>query len=225
MNIVLEPHKMNSVALKLREESEDYYLFFVCMYRTGYTGSKLLGMKSKDLEDFISANTEFLSETFIDELRIHNISKEPNDAFFCNRYSDIPLPRRTIEHWINVTGKELLNIDGFGFKTVTKTFYYEYYRKNDYNFNLLKRLYSSRRQYMADLDAFLDYCGLTVEEYQLDRINSNKSDSSDYLTNLKKILDISISLCSNKSLTSYQKDGIAEVTKEILHLLSPFEDL
>ena len=84
MNIVLEPHKMNSVALKLREESEDYYLFFVCMYRTGYTGSKLLGMKSKDLEDFISANTEFLSETFIDELRIHNISKEPNDALFCN---------------------------------------------------------------------------------------------------------------------------------------------
>lgn len=224
MNIVLEPYKMNSVAFKLREESEDYYLFYLCMYRTGYTGARLLSLKSKDLEDFINEVGDFLGTVLIDELRVHNLHKNPEDALFCNKYSAAPLPRRTIEYWINLTAKELLNIDNFGFKTVTKTFYYEYFRNNNYNFNKVKRLFSSRRQYMADIDTFLDYCGLTVEEYQLERSRTMSSNANDYLSNIKQVIDKLFAL-STTTLSANQKNNLAEVTKDILVMLEPFDNL
>ena len=51
MNIVLEPSNMRKIAYKLREESEDLYLFFMCMYQTGYTGETILRLKTYNLEE------------------------------------------------------------------------------------------------------------------------------------------------------------------------------
>ena len=221
MNIVLEPYKMRLISYELKKESMDYYLFFMCMYGTGITGARLLNLKSEDLEEFIEESVEFLDEKLIEELRNHNSIKKVGDYIFQNRYDEGPLPRRTIEHKINCLGKELLNIDGFGFKTITKTFYYEYFRNNNYNFNVLKRLFSIRRQYMADLDSFLDYCGLTFEEYQRDSGRICNIVPKEFISNNISQLGILMAVYENEALSSIQKENIKKFIIEYISLLEP----
>lgn len=221
MNIVMEPNNMRKVAYRLREESEDLYLFFMCMYKTGYTGEKIMRLRSSDLEEFIDENKEFLGSVLIEELRIHNVEYK-DGCFFRNKYSDIPMPRRTAENAISYAAKEVLNNDSFGFKTVSKTFYYEYFRKNNYNFDMLKRLFSSRRQYMESLEHFLKYCGLTIEEYQKDYYRNNNADVKDYMTSIKEVGDAVFSICVNTNLSIAQKQSLAIIFKDILTQLEPF---
>ena len=223
MNIVLEPSNMRKIAYKLREESEDLYLFFMCMYQTGYTGETILRLKTYNLEEFIDKNKVLLERVLIEELRIHNTEYE-DGYFFRNKYSDAPMPRRTAERSISYAAKEMLNKDDFGFKTISKTFYYEYFRNNNYNFNKLKHLFNSRRQYMGSIDIFLKYCGLTVEEYQEDYYRNKNLDVRDYMTSMKELNNTVLSICTNTNLSVVQKQSLELILKNILIQLEPFTE-
>ena len=223
MKVILDQDGMLEVARRLKAECMDYYLFFVLMYRTGVTGAKLLHMDVKDVEGFITTNFDLLQDELIDEIKNHCINRNPNSPFLCNKYSENRLPRRTIEHWVTLIGNEVLNTSDFGFKSIQRTFYFEYLKNNNFNFNIVKKLFSSRRMYQASLESFLEYLGMTEDEYNIEVLKSNKERSVDYIYYSKLIIEKLYDLVTKSDISEAEKLRYTVKTKEILGLLRTVE--
>ena len=173
MQIILDSEKLINISYELKFRSIDYYLLFEAMRKTGRTAASLINLKVKDVDRFIKDNSYFLGRKLCEELIVHKNGRDRDSPFFSSRKLEnsgeyLPIPSRTLQSRLKELGMQYLGIENFGARYITKTFYYDQFRINNYDFDVVKKIFSSRNQYMRDLDTFLKYLDLSYEEYLQD---------------------------------------------------------
>ena len=166
--VILDPIKMENISSRLKARHFDYYLYFELAYQTGALGSKILSLKVRDMESFISTYQETMSRALISEIKTHISPKKKNDWLLESvRTPGEPLGKRAIENVLNTVGQEEGYSD-FGVKNITRTFYYNQFRCMEYNYEKLLLLFKQRHKHIGSLENFLDYCELTQEDFKND---------------------------------------------------------
>ncbi len=170
VKVVLDPKVMQSISLKLKKIRLDYYLFFELVYRTGHQGLPLLRKSVEEIRQFCEDNKEYLPESLLANIDSHAIGRKDSDNFFsATRNPSQPLSKRTIENAFANAIKEY-DLDGVCIRSIGRTFLYEQLRSCNYDFGQFTQFLRKRKRYFKDLETFIGYCGLTMDEYKEDVI-------------------------------------------------------
>lgn len=224
MCVFLESEKFIGISYDLKFKSMDYYLLFETMRKTGRTASSLLELKVEEVDRFIKKNKFFLGAKLCNELMRHKNNKTGNCPFFSSRKLEetgeyLPISFRTLQSHLKELGKQYLDISYFGVRCITKTFYYDQLRRNNYDFDIVKKIFSSRGMYMRDLDAFLKYLGLSYEEYLQDMQKHRLEHNEDYKELAKIIIERMYSILLDSKLSDKQVYDYTVVEEEILRMI------
>lgn len=171
-DIMLMPSLADAIAKELKNKSYSVYLLYCVLINTGYTAKTISSYTVAEMEQFIVQNNDLLSPQLKKELKEHMVGKHDNEFFFVGvRAEDNtqPICKRSYENLIGIVGRKH-GIDKLGVKAVSRAFYYNYLRKNNYNFSTVQLVFKKRgrNQDIHTLEGFLDYCGITIEELVID---------------------------------------------------------
>ena len=224
MSVFLDSEKFIGISYSLKFKSTDYYLLFETMRRTGRTASSLLEMKVKDVDKFIEENEYFIGTKLCNELIQHKSNKSGNCPFFSSRKLEntgeyLPIPFRSVQSRFKELGEQYLGINNFGARCITKTFYFDQLRRNNYDFDVVKKIFSSRGKYMRDLDAFLEYLDLSYDEYLKDMQEHRLQHNEDYKELAKIIIERMYSILFDETLSNKQVYDYTITEEEILRMI------
>ncbi len=196
LKVVLDPKTMEAIAYTLKNTRTDYYLYVMLVYHTCTQGLPLLDYTVKQMEQFCKDNSDVIPASLMKSVEEHTVGKKKSDYFFsASRNHSQSLSKRTIESVILKVGKEY-GYSNFGIKTIVRTSLYNQFRQCGYDFNAFRPIIRKHNRFFTNVSEFLDYCGLTVAEYEEDVANHTSS-----LPTLNKELDFII-----KSFKSYKTD-------------------
>ena len=170
--IMLNSDTQKVITSELRKKSEDVSLLAELLVKTGCTAHPLSKKRVREMRTFIEQNIQFLPTELISRLENHMESLDDEDYFFTGQRSDNhnnPLSKRSYESLLLNTGNTL-GIRNLSVKALTRSFYYGYLRDHNYDFDKLKGHMRTRGRYVYDLDYFLVYCGISENEYEMDRL-------------------------------------------------------
>lgn len=224
MQIILDSEKLINISYELKFRSIDYYLLFEAMRKTGRTAASLINLKVKDVDRFIKDNSYFLGRKLCEELIVHKNGRDRDSPFFSSRKLEnsgeyLPIPSRTLQSRLKELGMQYLGIENFGARYITKTFYYDQFRINNYDFDVVKKIFSSRNQYMRDLDTFLKYLDLSYEEYLQDMQKHRFKHKENYKELAKIIIDRMYSILLNEKLSDKQMYEYTIMEEEMLRMI------
>ena len=224
MQIILDSEKLINISYELKFRSIDYYLLFETMRKTGRTAASLINLKVKDVDRFIKDNSYFLGRKLCEELIVHKNGRDRDSPFFSSRKLEnsgeyLPIPSRTLQSRLKELGMQYLGIENFGARYITKTFYYDQFRINNYDFDVVKKIFSSRNQYMRDLDTFLKYLDLSYEEYLQDMQKHRFKHKENYKELAKIIIDRMYSILLNEKLSDKQMYEYTIMEEEMLRMI------
>ena len=224
MQIILDSEKLINISYELKFRSIDYYLLFETIRKTGRTAASLINLKVKDVDRFIKDNSYFLGRKLCEDLTIHKNGRDRDSPFFSSRKLEnsgeyLPIPLRTLQSRLKELGIQYLGIENFGARYITKTFYYDQFRINNYDFDVIKKIFSSRKQYMRDLDTFLKYLGLSYEEY-LQEVQKHRLEHNENYKELAKIIiERMYNILFNEKLSDKQVYEYTIMEEEILRMI------
>ena len=224
MQIILDSEKLINISYELKFRSIDYYLLFETMRKTGRTAASLINLKVKDVDRFIKDNSYFLGRKLCEELIVHKNGRDRDSPFFSSRKLEnsgeyLPIPSRTLQSRLKELGMQYWGIENFGARYITKTFYYDQFRINNYDFDVVKKIFSSRNQYMRDLDTFLKYLDLSYEEYLQDMQKHRFKHKENYKELAKIIIDRMYSILLNEKLSDKQMYEYTIMEEEMLRMI------
>ncbi len=220
--VVLDPKTIASISIMLKRKRMDYYLFFEIIYQTGAQGNVILRMTVAEMEQFCEEYLEFISESLMNSIKEHCKGKKKSDFFFsASRNPAQCLSKRTTETVLAKAGKEF-GLANFSVKTLSRTFLYERLRECAYSFDDFQVFLRSRNRFFSDIDAFIDYCGLTVREYEKDVVAHTSSVSAlskDCDQIIKTFRDIKAEIASSR-INGDKYRELAELIMQVAALLN-----
>lgn len=220
--VFLDSKELETMAYELKRKRVDYYLFFELVYKTGVTGFPLLKMTVSDIKQFCEDYAEFLPDDLLRNINEHMNGKSDSDYFFNAKLRpSCKLSKRTVENVLSTIGNEFGYPD-FSVKNLYKTFFYEQFRACGYSYEDFKPFLRERNRYIADLPAFLDYCGLTMEDYEQD-IAKHMTDKNvlikelDELTNFFEVIKEKL---SNNEIAGEEYRKISSLITQVAVLVN-----
>lgn len=187
-NVILDSAEMEKISQRLKSKHIDYHLFFEIVYHTGIQGSKLLPLRAKDAAELINTYKETMPSFLIKEIEHHISKKKTTDWLFEGlRTPGEHLSKRAMENALLIVGREFGYKD-FGVKTIARTFFYEQFRLTGYDYEATLILFKKRHKYVGTLDNFLEYCGLTQEEFEADVLRNLNGSCNSLIKDCESII-------------------------------------
>ncbi len=169
--VMLDQKLLRKIGSQLREKSEDIYLLYRVLNETGCIAKTMSQMRVGDMKEFISKHRMIMKEDLVRSIEKHMEYLEDDDYFFSGHRSrdhKKPLSKRSYEALVRNIGT-VNGVEGLNVKTLSRSYFYGYLRENMYDFSALKKMMKNRGRHTKDLHEFLDFCGITDDEYETDR--------------------------------------------------------
>ena len=175
LKVVLDQKLFEAIAYDLKNMRTDYYLYVQLVYYTCSFGKPYLTYSVEQIEQLCQDFAEEFPENLTNSIKEHTIGKKKSDYFFsASRNHSQPLSKRTVESAMLKAGRDY-GVPFFGSKIITRTALYNKFRQCDYDFAKFMPILRQYHRYYNNVNEFISYCGLTLDEYEDDVVKHASS--------------------------------------------------